>query len=100
MPMGCVSCSSSGGRTEYVNTNVVISEDCEYTVPMVEQWKDKLFCVRDNNYLAQLNITKGQLNAFLGIVLSVLKTQNACYFKPNLDTIKPYITVLTGLDIC
>ena len=78
----------------------IIEEPCNYTLEMVIDWKNILFCVRDNGLIVQTNITTQKFNSYMGILLSCINSNSACFFKTNLDEIQVYINNLITLDIC
>lgn len=77
-----------------------IDENCDFTLEMVVEWKTKLFCVRDNDLIVQSGILPSTFNIYLGIVLSCINSNSACYFKDYLPDIQNYINNLTLNNIC
>lgn len=83
-----------------VNVIEPVNEDCEYTLEQVLDWKNKLFCIRDNDSIIQSGILSTTFNIYLGIVLSCINSNSACYFKDYLPDIENYINNLITLDLC
>ena len=77
-----------------------ILEPCIYTVQTVIYWKNILFCIRDNELLGTLGLTQVQFNSYIGILLSCINSNEACYFKSKLDEINIYIIKTINLNIC
>lgn len=100
--MGCASCGQ-GLTGSYQNRAVArkTPEECEYDIDMIVIWKDKLFCIRDNEKYTDLGLSKAQLNRFLGVVLSCINfSYNICFLANQLDKIKPYIIKIVGSNLC
>lgn len=97
-------CNSCGVSTYNFNNNYYKNQpvgDCGFTQPMLIEWRDKLICARDANKLAELGITKAQLNSMLGMVLSGLNLNlNICFLEDRLAQIEPTINQITTLGIC
>lgn len=76
------------------------NENCGYTIEMVLAWKDILFCIRDNDLLEQANLTLPKMNSYMGILLSAINSNSACFFQEKMDEIKPYILNIINLNLC
>lgn len=100
--MGCNSClQAKEGVVPYYTSHSYVAPECTYEMETIIEWKNKLFCVRDSNKLSELNITKQQLNAYLGIVLSAVNMgDNLCFIKDKLDTVQPFIMKIVNLGTC
>lgn len=99
----CSSCNRSPYNTP-VNNIVYkqpsLEDNCQYTLNMVLAWKDILFCIRDQGLVEQANLTNPKLNSFMGILLSAINTNSACFFEQELNTIRPYILNIINLNLC
>lgn len=98
--MGCNTCNKGFTQANQRRTQQ-IQQNCSYSLEMLLDWKDKLFCIRDKNLYSEIGITKIQLNAFIGVVLSgTTYDYNICYLSSKLDAIQPYILKIIELDQC
>lgn len=82
-------------QTPQVNTN------CQFTEEILNTWKDKLLCVKNQSLYETVNIQEKDINVYLGVVLSALNnTSNICYFESHLQTISPKIIQIIVLSQC
>ena len=101
--MGCAVCNSRIANSAKPTVKQVYSEPvgCDYTVPMMQEWRTKLLCVRHNNLYGEVDITIAKLNSALGIVVSAINTGgNTCYFAKYLDDIAPIIMRIINTNKC
>ncbi len=101
--MACNSCGKSGVYSLYKESQQprVINNDCDYNLEQLVDWKNKLFCVRDNEYFYALQITKRDLNSYIGIVLSGITLEyNICFLVNQLNRVKPVIMKIINSGLC
>ena len=101
--MACSSCGKSGVYSLYTENQQarIINNDCDYNLEQLIDWKNKLFCVRDNEYFSNLQITKKDLNSYIGIVLSGITLEyNICFLVDQLDRVKPVIIKIISIGLC
>lgn len=75
--------------------------ECNYELSTIMDWKEKLFCIRDNESYSSIGITRQQLNVYLGIVLSAINMNtDLCFIEKKLNTLEPVIMSIVNKGIC
>lgn len=102
---GCASGSSVVAPSQLRIANVSEKREgieCEYTIEQINAWLKKIECVKAGGFIIEFpSIRKKQLNIYIGILLSAKNyIDNICYFKPELDEIESFITLLISKNIC
>lgn len=78
-----------------IDTNTVENQECEFTLYLLQNWLEKLLCVKNNSQQALINISTQELNSLLGTVQSAINVpQNLCLFKSQLNTVRTYIMLI------
>lgn len=100
--MACAACAKKNQTSSVNRTSIRQTvSSCDYTAETTDGWLTILKCVNENNLLDTYNIQKALYNSFLGILLSVKKSPyTVCYFKKELDVIKPYIVNIINSGTC
>lgn len=99
--MACGSCLNKNKDFTAYYALQYQTPECLYNLETILDWKDKLFCVRDNGLSQQLNLTNQELNSYLGIVLSAVNMgDRLCFIREKLDTVQPIIINIINLGQC
>jgi hypothetical protein len=105
MGCGCNSQEVQSNQTASVMSQQVTegtSGECEYTKELAALWLEKVNCIKDSGLYVQVpNITKFQLNLYIGILTSVQNYRgDPCYFRKELEEIDSFISVITSMNLC
>lgn len=74
-----------------------VNLNCEYTLEMMLDWKEKIICAKD----AGLINSEAIYNKYMGIILSGINfSSNICYLVKDLDSIKPAIINIINSGVC
>jgi hypothetical protein len=104
--MGCAPCEAraAANATRAQGSQKVASPtgECQYTIEQVLAWLERVECVLKQAVYKQIpNITKKQVNSYVGTLLSAKNyANNICYFEKELDEIESFITILTLKNLC
>jgi hypothetical protein len=79
-----------------------VTDECPYTIDQINTWLTRVSCVQSNGLYAQIpNITKKQVNIYVGVLLSARNnSENICAFQRELTEVESFITVLIYQGIC
>lgn len=93
-------CMLNNNNVEPVQTLATLSE-CNYTLEQVTEWLAITICVRDNGRYSEINLTKFQVNLYIGILISAQNYKNnICYFYKELQEIENFILVVQTNNLC
>jgi len=99
----CVSClkNQSGGGVVYSRRVATPPEDCAYTIQLLEIWRTKLLCAKEQGVWVDIEETPARMNKYLGIVGSAINsTGNPCIFEDDLDKIQDVIFKIIATEKC
>ena len=103
MPCGVCQKAAQANRFKTSNTYTApaSTQGCDFTLEMLQVYKEKLKCIKDNALYETLNITEAKVNSYLGIVISSINYKsNYCRFEKELINIRDLIFTMVNQGIC
>lgn len=77
------------------------SQECFYSSQQLNSWYDIVKCYKDKGLYIGTHVTKKQLHAYMGTILSALNYQdNICYFQKELEEIESFVMVVISSGLC
>lgn len=106
--MSCSSCGGGGGGAPFSPAKVrqmaarnVVPGDCIYTAELLNEWRNLLLCIKNQNIYDIFGVNHVRVNAHLGIVQSAINyTTFPCYFSPQLEDMTPLIEAIKNSNKC
>lgn len=104
--MGCSSCGAAAAANKQnimqrSMAPTVPVGPCSYTKPMLEIWLQKLTCIKEGDKFDSISSNPGEINGFLGVVISALKNESKiCNFLNHLDNISATIIKIANQGEC
>jgi len=101
--MGCSACAAKAASiyTPQQYSTPPSMEDCSYTVGVLEVWKNKINCIKTNEYYSQHNTNEAIINSYLGFILSgIANPDYICKYKIQYDEISSLIILIVNKQLC
>lgn len=80
------------------NLENVTSENCDYTIEMLQDFESKLVWFKNTGLFLNYNITPATMNKYLGIVLTSLNILNHCMYKETLDKVSDLCDLIISIQ--
>lgn len=103
--MGCNTCGSGNSVANSVPRQKVSvktsPEECIYTLQILQNWNNRLLCIKENQTFDIISSTAQEINGFLGVVQSAMSNpNNICYFASHLSLIGNTIVKIINSGQC
>lgn len=108
--MGCASCGqgikavqqSSGGSSRFsLAAQIAASGPCEYTIPQLQVWVQKLTCFMQKGLYVQYGVSPANLNRALGGVKSAINYVTfPCYYAKELAFAQTILNIVIASGQC
>lgn len=103
-----MACGSCGSRTSFTlfeepvySSAPQTTENCPFTLEMLNNFKVKLRCLKEEALYESLGLTETKVNSYLGIVISSINYRvNYCRFEKELEKVQDVIIQMINLNIC
>ncbi len=103
--MACSSCGQSLISANQIPPSYIPVQmsvpNCDYDLNQIIHWSVYLRCIKDAGTESNYGLDNTKLNSYLGIVLSAINMDKSlCYFKTQLDEMKPSIDNIVLQGAC
>jgi hypothetical protein len=106
--MGCASCGQAARATQqgfvsprFSAAQVAMSGPCDYTIPQLQVWVEKLTCFMQKGLYRQYNVRPADLNKALGGVKSAINYKTfPCYYAKELAFAQTILNIVISSGQC